>query len=245
MTYVPCDHISHSTIHRLSSAPVSMPQTTLDLPGPSRPRKRSRVEDDAPPAEQEPNHGDDSSEHDGVHSTEGAPTPSGSATATTAGPPSKRRRSKRDMDALRSLRDSHGDWLTVACGYCEDTLSLEDVDACSRHVMTHFAGGELHTTDGAGTLCGWGGGCQSRLLSSGALERHFLETHILPPMVCESCGEAFTRVSSLDRHRERGKCVSVPSTATCLATVAHDENTHSIRTRLSISRMRSPRWRSS
>ena len=143
-----------------------MPQTTLGLPGPSRPRKRSRVDDDAPPAEQEPNHGDDSHEHDDVHSTEGAPIPSGSATAITAGPPSKRRRSKRDMDALRDLRDEHGDWLTVACGFFEDALSLEDVDACLRHVMTHFAGGELHTADGAGTQCSWGGGRQSQQLGS-------------------------------------------------------------------------------
>ena len=130
---------------------------------------------------------------------------------TSTVPASKTRRSQDDMAALhRSNRDEHGNWLTVECGYCARALSLEDTARALKHAVSHFTAAQLDPADGSETLCGWNGVCTSKLRSKGAFERHLREAHILPPMVCEGCGEEFTRVSSLDRHRSRGKCVRFP-----------------------------------
>ena len=70
------------------------------------------------------------------------------------------------MDGLRILQDERGDWLTVACGFCEDPLSLEDVDACLRHVTTQFTREGLNPAVGVETQRGWDGRCQSQQLGS-------------------------------------------------------------------------------
>ena len=61
------------------------------------------------------------------------------------------------MDGLRILQDERGDWLTVACGFCEESLSLEDVDVCLRHVTTHSTTEELNPAGGVETERGWDG----------------------------------------------------------------------------------------
>ena len=94
------------------------------------------------------------------------------------------------MAALhRSNHDEHGNWLTVGCGYCARALSLEDTAKALKHVVSHFTAAQLDPADGSETPCDWNGVCTSKLRSKDAFERHLREAHILPPKVCEGCGE--------------------------------------------------------